>query len=68
MGIRPHTCPVMSVAGNNVFCLVDSKLVRRMTKYAWALRHSSSADKTSVRFSGKAVLSQTIEVRCRFSI
>jgi hypothetical protein len=34
MGIRPGTCPVMSVAGNNVSCLVDSKLVRRITKYA----------------------------------
>jgi hypothetical protein len=35
---------------------------RSITQYAWAVRHSSAADKASVKFNEKAVLSQTIEV------
>jgi hypothetical protein len=35
---------------------------RSITQYAWAIRHSSAADKSSVKFSEKAVLSQTVEV------
>ncbi|WIA24061.1 hypothetical protein OEZ85_013674 [Tetradesmus obliquus] len=34
---------------------------RSITQYAWGVRHSSTADKASVKFSEKAVLSQTVE-------
>jgi hypothetical protein len=41
---------------------INQITARSITQYAWAVRHSSAADKSSVKFSDKAVLSQTIEV------
>lgn len=65
---RPVPSPAPSPRGNNPAVQVlqvqfGPISARSVTQYTWSVRHSSKSEKESVKFSEKATLTQTVEVR-----